>query len=147
MGNLVWALTGSVAGLLIVIFGGSGLAKRARDRVRATLPDGSDGTRNFQGFCEEVAEEGGDDRAEIVGKIERAFFALGAVFFPAGVVPGAMLWATVKIAANWGARLRTRDESDWNPLLVCAMASLVGTLTSLGVALVGGLLIKWSWLL
>lgn len=129
------------AGLLLACWGGF-FASSARNALRGTYYSESAG--DDLGPCKDFSLPGGEARARFVGRLERTvFFVAGAVFgLEAGLFGGGLAWAGLKLAANWGARLKG-SEGDGGKLAVCAMASLVATLVSVSVALGGGLL---AWL-
>lgn len=93
--------------------------------------------------CEDFSLPGDPERAMLVGRVGRTvFFLAGAVFgLKASLFAGGPAWAGLKLAADWGARLKGSQQG--SKLAVCAMASLAATLVSVSAALAGGLV---AWL-
>lgn len=77
----------------------------------------------------------------IVGLAERVAFAAGFALWPAGAFPTAAGWVSVKMYANWMDReYDKREHQKW--VRGRRMQALVENLASVGMAAVGGLLIR-----
>lgn len=80
---------------------------------------------------------------EIIGLIEQMFFAGSVAFLPpnalAGVLPAMMLWVAAKLAANWEHQKPRSRKIRGKSIRAVALSA-----TSLGVALVGGLIARWG---
>lgn len=81
-----------------------------------------------------------DVSARLVGFMECAFFTLAVAHNMPGVIAAMMSWVAVKLAANWANRPAPTDELT-GPFRLTA---ILGTLFSMGFALVGGLICRGS---
>lgn len=116
-------------------------------------------------FREEL-EEDGQQRARVVGVLERVVLATAVAASVATAVVGsaAMVWIGAKMAVNWDPRVREAqasereeetgedggaspggdEEDSVEKVRTKAMSALVASLVSLGLAVAGGLLIRAS---
>lgn len=102
-------------------------------------------------------------RAKWMGCTERTFFALVVAASLPWSIAGAVLWASAKMAANWGPRVKAaaeeeqgekgdsvddvdedEDDEDAKAVRIKAMSALASTLTGLTFAVAGGLIIQAS---
>ena len=73
----------------------------------------------------------------ITGSIERLFFTILVAFDVSGTATAMMVWVSVKMAANWLIVIKDEKEQ-WKRQM--AFSGLLGTMISLFIALIGGLI-------
>ena len=79
----------------------------------------------------------------VVGLIEGVFFTTAVAFEMSGVTVAMIAWIAAKMAANWGAR---KFEGIDN-IQAFRLSALLGSLASMGFALIGGLICRGTiWL-
>jgi hypothetical protein len=75
----------------------------------------------------------------VTGTIERLFFTVLVGFDVSGTATAMMVWTSAKMAANW--LIVTKDEKEqWKRQM--AFSGLLGTMISLFIALIGGLIFR-----
>lgn len=86
-----------------------------------------------------VPEESRMIPAKYIGYAEGMFFTLAVAFQFSGVLIAMMLWVAAKLTVNWRWRAPRSQLNQFK-----ALRSLIMSLTSLGFALVGGLIARWG---
>lgn len=77
-----------------------------------------------------------------VGTFERAFFTVGVAAGMPGVLTAMMLWIAAKMAIQW-----RRHGEEIQGIETLRMTSLLGSLTSMMFALIGGGVARMGWML
>jgi len=77
-----------------------------------------------------------------VGAFERGFFTVGVAAGMPGVLTAMMLWIALKMAVQWGTQ-----GKDGQDIEAVRLTALLGSLTSMMFALVGGGVVRMGWML
>jgi len=77
-----------------------------------------------------------------VGTFERAFFTVGVAAGMPGVLTAMMLWIAAKMAIHWGT-----PGEEIQGIVTVRMTSMLGSLTSMMFALIGGGVARMGWML
>lgn len=77
-----------------------------------------------------------------VGAFERGFFTVGVAAGIPGVLTAMMVWIALKMATHWGTLGKESQDIE-----AIRLTALLGSLTSMMFALVGGGVVRMGWML
>ena len=72
----------------------------------------------------------------ILGIVEGAFFTVAVAFELPGVIVAMIAWVAAKMAAHWG----TKSEKDVENIEAVRFSALLGSMSSMFFAMIGGLI-------